>query len=122
MDEIHLAIALPPAELSPNARAHWGAKAKATKAYRDQAYMETILAGGRDRKWSKAEAEAVFYWPDHRRRDLGNADASLKAAWDGMVDAGLLVDDRAEVLSHLPSKFRISKDRPRVEIHLFRAG
>lgn len=117
---IRITLTLPPADLSPNARVHWRRKARAVKAYRDQAYLEAIQAGGRNARWADAVSEVAFYWPDGRQRDYDNASATLKPAWDGMVDAGLLVGDASKSLSHRPIKFGISGDHPRVEIRLFR--
>ena len=56
----------------------------------------------------------VFFWGTRRKRDKDNALASLKAAFDGLVDAGIVADDVG--LTHEPVEFRTSRDRPRVEI------
>jgi hypothetical protein len=40
----------------------------------------------------------------------------LKSAYDGVVDAGLLVDDDSEHLTTLPASFAIDRDCPRVEL------
>lgn len=37
--------------------------------------------------------EATLRWPDNRRRDSGNFFPTVKAAVDGIVDAGVLDDD-----------------------------
>jgi Holliday junction resolvase RusA-like endonuclease len=37
-------------------------------------------------------------WPDRRRRDTPNAYPTVKALLDGLVDAGLLADDRDGVI------------------------
>lgn len=68
--------------------------------------------------WRSATAQAVFYWPDKRRRDIRNAEYALKAAYDGIVDAGLIPDDSAEHLTHLPTRFEVDRKCPRVEIIL----
>lgn len=120
MNEILLVLPLPKPALSPNSRAHWGTRAGATKRYRIAAYATVIEAGGRNLRWSQAVAQTTFYWPDRRRRDVANAEASLKAAWDGFVDAGLIPDDRAEVLTHEPTRFEVDRRRPRVEIRITR--
>jgi Holliday junction resolvase RusA-like endonuclease len=81
----------PPKELSPNARKHWAAKAKAAKKYRHEAFVITRQAGivinwpGDIHLWIK------FYPPDRRRRDDDNI--TIKNARDGIADA-LGVDDR----------------------------
>ena len=109
-------LPLPPRALSPNARIHWAIKARATKAYRRTCYIMALAAPrttGKPR-WSHAIARATFYHAQRRRRDGDNLLASLKAAFDGIVDAGLLLDDAG--LTHLPVRQEIDRDNPRVEI------
>jgi len=122
VNEILLVLPLPKPALSPNSRAHWGTRAGAIKRYRIVAYATALEAGGQNLRWPRAVAQATFYWPDRRRRDVANADASLKAAWDGIVDAGLIPDDRAEVLTHEPTRFAVDRRRPRVEIQIVNLG
>ena len=118
--ELTIVLPLPSRTLSPNGShgSHW-TKSKAVKKARELAYFETYaamrakrIAGG----WERAEACELFVWPTNRRRDVRNAESSLKPTWDGIVEAGLIVDDRAEVLTHLPSVFGYDPLRPRVEI------
>lgn len=112
---IRLTLPLPPKALSPNARGHWSKKAKATKAYRTRAEMEARKIPARYRVgWERAVASAVFYVPDARRRDIDNLAASLKAAWDGIVAAGVLADDSG--LQHEPLRVEIDRKNPRVEL------
>ena len=122
MNEIVLVLPLPKPALSPNSRKHWRTRARATRRYRIAAYATVVEAGGQNLWWSRAVAQATFYWPDRRRRDVANAEASLKAAWDGFVDAGLIPDDRAEVLTHEPTRFELDRRRPRVEIRIVKLG
>lgn len=131
MTEITIVLPLPPKALSPNARhSHWGTRAAAAKRYRRDACMMAIAAGGRNLRWQRATAHATFYWPTRRRRDLDNAAASLKPAYDGLgpfrseraPSAGLLADDHAGVLTHLPPAFKIDPLRPRVEIRVRHDG
>ena len=117
-DEVVVELPLPPRQVSPNARVYFRRQAEATKAYRRTACMLTIAAGGRNRRWTRARAQATFYWPNNLRRDIRNAEHSLKAAYDGMVDAGLIVDDRAEVLRHDETTFDVDTRRPRVVIRV----
>lgn len=114
--EIRIVLSLPHKDLSPNARPHWTKKAKLTASYREQAWALTLAAGGHGLRWEKAMAQATFYWPDCRRRDIRNAEHSIKAAYDGIVDAGLIVDDSAKVLTHDATEFKVDPQHPRVEI------
>jgi crossover junction endodeoxyribonuclease RusA len=116
MMELRLTITLPlpPRELNPNARCHWAKKAKAVKEYRRRAWALARKAMRTPPRWKEAEARAVFYWPDRRRRDRDNAQASLKAAWDGITDAGMLEDDSG--LTHRPCGWHVDRKNPRVEL------
>lgn len=84
-------LSWPKPQLSPNARVHWSKKAKAVKAYRQEAYylsqhlrMFIITA--------PVKMTITFCPPDKRRRDRDNLIASCKAMMDGIADA-LLIDD-----------------------------
>jgi len=83
--------------LWPNARPHYHAKARATKAARHAAWALTLAAGARvdqDRPISRPIALTVtFCAPDKRHRDRDNAIAACKAYMDGLADA-LGVNDR----------------------------
>lgn len=112
-------VGIPARTLSPNARCHWAVKAKATKRARVEAWASAQVAmyeanvkGG----WKEATAEVHWYARDVRRRDKDNCLASLKATFDGLVDAGLLHDDNA--ITHLPLVILVDSKNPRVEIHL----
>lgn len=94
-------LSLPPACLSPNGRAHWAKKHQATKRYRELAYYVARQALGRadPPRWAEATEQATFYFTSNRRRDQDNLIGSLKAAFDGIADAGIVADDCG--LSHL---------------------
>lgn len=114
---IRLTLPLPPEGCSPNDRVHWRTKAKAVREYRSRAAAEgrRIPASKRPR-WERAETEVVFYFAVRRRRDEDNAAARLKPAWDGIADAGIVVNDSG--LTHGKPRFEIDREWPRVEITL----
>ena len=116
-----LTLPLPPKALSPNARGHWGAKARAVAGYRQRAYMVACVEVPASKRpgWERAETRVVFYLPDRRRRDMDNLAASLKAAWDGIADAGIVQNDSG--LYHHPPEMRVDKANPRVEIEVRQA-
>jgi Holliday junction resolvase RusA-like endonuclease len=120
---IRIILPLPDRRLSPNnkpgTRGGRMAMSAAAKKARKAAKIVAMAAARESRHvlpWTRARATAVFYWRDARRRDILNADASLKAYFDGIVDAGVIVDDHSGVLSHGETEFRIDKEEPRVEI------
>ena len=90
----------PPRALHAHNTGHWRQKAAPTKAYRAIAKLLTRKAMGRTRrKWDRARLSILIRFPDRRRRDILNVCHSLKPAIDGLVDAGLLLDDNWQVLS-----------------------
>ena len=102
-ERIVIILPLPNKALSPN----WTVgsiggrmmKAAAVKKYRhlvrDRIEQETIES----LPWGKVLVSAAFFYATKRRRDPDNAMGSLKAAYDGIVDAGVVVDDDFEHMS-----------------------
>lgn len=110
---IQIEVPLPPAACHPHAKGHWRPKAEATKEYRQMAKIAAIQQTkgckflGRCRvshEWfmGKCRAEQsvspLRSAKRYRPRDIANAIASLKAAIDGIVDAGVIGDDNHKVL------------------------
>lgn len=62
------------------------AKAKELGIPRNQAHVSTQL---------------VWLTPDKRRRDEDNIVATAKAAWDGLVDYGIVPDDTPDYMTKL---------------------
>lgn len=111
---LSITLPLPPRELSPNARAHWATKARATKRYRQAACVEAVLAGVPAVPWTKATVQLRFHFRTAARRDRDNLLASMKAAFDGLADAGVVADDHG--LTHLPVELVTGSADPRVEM------
>ena len=63
---------------------------------------------------SSATIQMTFFHRTARKQDPDNLLASMKAAIDGLVDGGVLTDDRD--LTHLPPVQKKDKDDPRVEL------
>jgi len=126
--EITITLDLPHRDLWPNASKPWGAAsrgrgfvvARRKKKYRRAAYATMLEQGFGHLRWSRVSCTIAFYWPDRRRRDADNAQAAMKSAYDGIIDAGLVADDDTEHLLHRPPVFAIDREHPRVEITLRR--
>lgn len=118
-DTVTIILPLPPAILSPNK--HVGSRggrfafAAATKKYRCVA-KEAAEAQQAAFGWQRATVQLTFWHRQRRRRDDVNFAASMKAAYDGIVEAGLVVDDDSEHLTTRTTLFGIDKDHPRVEM------
>jgi len=88
----------PPKDLSPNARAHWRAKAPVTAAYKRACWALAVEAGLRAPEDVDSDSQRLHLWlefypPDRRARDDDNMIASFKAGRDGLAQA-LGVDDK----------------------------
>jgi len=107
-------VTLPPAAVTAHNKGHWRAKAQAIKTYRETfASLSDLMMMRRHgaigfkvrihHEWFLAktppEEKLGANCPDvlkrYRPADEGNAIQSLKPVIDGIVDAGLLIDDRA---------------------------
>jgi len=77
----------PHKDLSPNARVHWGKKARAVRAARAEAHFMAIKAHARKQlDGASISVVATFSPPDARRRDRDNMLASIKPYLDGISD------------------------------------
>lgn len=115
MDELLLTLLVPPLVCSPNSRAHWAAKARATRQYREAVcVLAMAAANGRRPLWTIAKVSLSVYCRTRRRRDADNMLARCKPAFDGVQDAGIIADDRG--LIHMPIRFGVDRLRPRVEM------
>jgi crossover junction endodeoxyribonuclease RusA len=111
-----ITLPLPSAKLSPNARVHWRTRAALTKLHRQRAKFRTLEAAGLSTPPAFAGYSLAFHWPNDRRRDDDNAEASTKAYRDGIADALHLDDFNLPKLS--VSTFRVDREKPRLEITL----
>ena len=101
---------LPPAALSPNSRAHWGTKARATAQCRRDAYLCAVVDGGVPLK--RARLKVIIYIKDKRAiRDADNTIASCKAFIDGCVDAVIIPDDTPAHLTIDGIEYIVSKEK-----------
>lgn len=75
--------------MNANDRHHWTKRSNLTASIRS-------VARGQAKgipKLDKVKIRAIYKAPDNRRRDVSNLFPSVKAAVDGLVDAGILKDD-----------------------------
>lgn len=121
--DVRLTLPFPPKELSPNSRVHWRGKAVFAARYREEcgwAGMDAAF-GKQEGRWytvrrgepltPPVEADVTFVVKDRRRRDEQNFLQMLKPAFDGLVDAGVLVDDNHEVFKVASCSFEIGEPK-----------
>lgn len=89
-----ISLPWPSSDLSPNARLHWAAKARAVKQARSLAAWEAAASRQFERLKGaeRLSARLTFSPPDERRRDTDNMLASAKPYIDGIADV-IGVDD-----------------------------
>lgn len=107
MTAITFDVPLPPRGCSPNGQhGHWSKKAKARAQYRTDVAEEAMAVrwSGRyvplapERQAAKCKVSLTFAIKGGRGiayqpRDVPNAISAFKGGFDGLTDAGLLVDD-----------------------------
>ncbi len=77
--------------INANSRAHWRRRAEWTRYWRDRACLEAKSAG--IPRLDRAHVTVTVHRIDARRFDPGNLAPTAKAIVDGIVDAGVLIDD-----------------------------
>ena len=100
MSELTVTIpGTPHAGLSPNSRVDWHVKARLTRDARGLAKYSALEQHGRIRPLrAPVMLHAVIAWESRRKIvDITNGIASLKSFEDGLVDAGIMGDDRGVV-------------------------
>lgn len=124
-ETVTIVLPIPPRVLSPNSTiATVGGrfkKAAATKKYRRLAREAIEAEQIESAPWERATVQAAFYRKTKRRRDPDNDNASLKSAYDGLVDARLIPDDDYNHLQRLPPSTHVDREYPRVVLTVTRA-
>jgi Holliday junction resolvase RusA-like endonuclease len=106
----------------PNRKAHWKAKREAFVTAKQLAWATALEAVMRIPGWrpiSSCVVQYTFYGPDHRLRDPDNYAAACKPYLDGLVAAGLLLDDSNRVIKNSSGRFGQPDDKgPRTEVEI----
>lgn len=119
-----IVIPIPPKCLSPNASV-WSQRGRFRKAAalkkqrrlaRESAEEERITTA----PWVMVEVKAHFFYPTNRIHDEVNAQSTLKGAYDGIVDSGLVPNDDHVHWRNLTPEFSVDSKNPRVEITVIR--
>jgi Holliday junction resolvase RusA-like endonuclease len=87
---------LPDRELNPNKRLHWSDLYRAKRDAKDEAMALVYQQGKPPQPYEKAHITITWVAKDKRRRDIDNLFSSMKAYLDGLVAAGVLIDDSAD--------------------------
>ena len=82
--------------LNANDRLHWAAKARIVRRPRSDAFNLAMFT--EIPRLKRARIDCTYEPPDRRRRDAANWSDTAKPLVDGLVDAGVLIDDSSEYL------------------------
>lgn len=107
-EAVMLEVVVPGNPPTPNMRMGHMAAARSRAKWRKLA-TEAALAV-KPEFWAPLErawVECVFVVADNRSRDFDNAIAARKPLFDGLVDAGILVDDSNRVIKGLQFGFAV---------------
>lgn len=81
--------------LTMNRRGHWAKDDVARQRWKRWArLMGRIARKQRGALRTPVKITVAIYWPDRRRRDIGNYSQTAKAIVDGIVESGFVSDDR----------------------------
>lgn len=98
--EIRLPFEAPPVTANQNWK-HWAPKAQAIKSIRKAA--SALARAHKVPRSTHITVTLTWHPKDRRRRDADNPWPTLKAACDGLVDAGIVPDDTPEYMTkHTP--------------------
>ena len=98
------------------AKKHWGAYSKEKRA---RTIATALLARVQKLKpvLSPPMVRIIFFQPN-KRTEKDNLCCNSKWILDSLVEAGVLLDDRWDNYTDLEFRFRIDKERPRIEVEL----
>jgi Holliday junction resolvase RusA-like endonuclease len=106
-------------QLSPNGRAHWGARVAARDRVARHVVAAVLLEVLPRPILPPVVLAPVYVFPDHRRRDADNLSTGvLKAVIDCLVRCGVLVGDHLDVLRLAPVEVLVEKGERRLELRL----
>lgn len=113
----------PPAPLmNLNQRRHWSAAHPDKVAWRDAAFYHAREAiNSKIIPGNLSQIAVIFDFPvasTKVRRDAHNYTPTVKASIDGLVKAGMFIDDSTDHLTVDDSWFHARRDNPHVIIHI----
>jgi len=101
------------------ARTHWTAGRKFKKEWTDMIAIyckqQQIL------KFIQSVKIHITYYEQNKRRDVDNIYSSSKYILDGLVQAGILIDDSPKYVCDIKNQIEYDKVNPRVQIRIEQA-
>ena len=119
---ITLHLAWPDSKLHSHNTGHWRGKHAVVASARSVAKFHASSVKVAGMPWEYATVSLHFRMPDRRNRDLFNLCQSMKPSIDGIVDAGLIVDDSMDHLGIGTITWCHAKNDPGVDVTIERLG
>ncbi len=121
-----LTVRIPGRPPTANARRHWHAIAKDNETWK---HTTMISAGWAKHDWEArhglkwaplrhADVRVTFGLASRRAHDLDNLIGSIKPELDGIVAAGILIDDSIRVIRSVSFGWTLSKNDPYTEFEI----
>ena len=108
---------LPDSDLSPNKRLHWSELYKAKRDAKDHAMALVYQQGKPSKPYARAHITITWVAKDKRRRDVDNLFSSMKGYLDGLVAAGVIIDDSAANVQYTLVYEHGSENNTIIKIH-----
>ena len=118
-----LSVRIPGRPPTANARRHWRSIARDNVVWKEAAiivaeHARALWENRHGLRWHPlrmAKVEVIFGLHTHAHRDWDNLVCSIKPELDGIVAAGLLVDDSTDVIASISFATQYSKGEPYTE-------
>ncbi len=91
---------LPPSKAYPNRRTHYYTLSKIRKKQQEEIIAYVLEQGRPDSPLDRAHITITWRSKDKRDRDIDNLLSAMKGSIDGLIHAGVIVDDSAKHLSY----------------------
>ena len=91
---------LPPSKAYPNRRTHYYTLSKIRKKQQEEIIAYVLEQGRPDSPLDRAHITITWRSKDKRDRDIDNLLSAMKGTIDGLIHAGVIVDDSAKHLSY----------------------
>jgi len=91
---------LPPSKAYPNRRTHYYTLSTIRKKQQEEIIAYVLEQGRLDAPLDRAHITITWRAKDKRDRDVDNLLSAMKGSIDGLIHAGVIVDDSAKHLSY----------------------
>ena len=92
---------LPPKEANPNNNSHYYTRSKVRREQQEQIIGYVLSISKRPPEpLNKAHITITWKSADNRNRDIDNLFSAMKGSLDGLVSAGVIIDDSAKHVSY----------------------